>query len=162
MFQFKGGISQTDITIATNSERALIDSMVIYRGDGSNIFTNAKVIDVSGEPQITEGEIEDKDLIAIATKTTDNVRGNSYLFEDLKPDTFYSFAVKAYNAIGESQMSEKYVLKTGDAAVISLPLVTDNAATTTYTLDGQRMDRTGKTGLFIIKKGNEVKKIIIR
>ncbi len=162
MFQFNGGISQTDITIATNSERALIDSMVIYRGDGSKIFTNAKVINVSGEPQITEGEIEDNDFIAIDTKTADYVSGNNYTFEGLEPDTFYSFAVKAYNAIGESPMSETYVLKTGGVTAISLPSAIDNAATTTYTLNGQRMDKPDKTGIFIIKKGNEIKKVIIR
>ncbi len=162
MFQFNGGISHTDITIATNSERALIDSMVIYRGDGSNVFTSAKVINVSGVPQITEGDVEDNDLIVIDTKTADYVSDNSYTFEGLEPDTFYSFAVKAYNAIGESQMSESYILKTGDATAISLPSDTDNAATTIYTLDGQRMDGLGKTGIYIIKKGYEVKKVIIR
>ncbi len=165
MFQFKGGISQTDITIATNSERALIDSMVIYRGDGSEIFTNAKVIEVNGDPQITEGEIEDNDLIAIDTKTTDHVSGSSYTFEGLEPDTFYSFAVKAYNAMGESPMSETYILKTSNVTAISTPSVADNASYATYTLDGQRMDKTskpGKPGIYIIKYGNEVKKVIIR
>ena len=166
LFQFKGGISQTDITISTNSERALIDTLVICRGDGSLLFSDAKAVAVNGSPAQTEGDIEDNDFVAIDTKTIDNASGNSYTFDGLKPDTFYSFAVKAYNAVGESPLSEACILKTGNETGIKTPFADapdcGNNQPTIYTTDGRQASNTNQRGLYIIKVGDKTRKVIVR
>ncbi len=162
VFQFKGGISQTDITIATNSERALIDSMTICRGNAAELFPEAKVIAVTGEPAVTEGDVEDNDFVAIDTKVIKDIADNSYMVDDLEPNCYYSFAVKSYNDIGESLYSDELIFNSSNVTAINaINASTDNGKRETYTIDGKRINRITQPGLYIVKTNGKAKKILV-
>ena len=163
LFQFKGGISKTGITIATNSERAIIDSMVICRGKGSELFPEAKVVSVSGEPAVTEGDVEDNDLVAVDTKVFGNITGNSLNVGNLEPDCFYSFAVKSHNAMGESPYSAEYRFNSSSVTGINaVNGITGNTKREIYTIDGKRLNGIGATGLYIIRTNGKTRKIFVK
>lgn len=164
LFQFKGGISKTDITIATNIERALIDTLVVVRGNGAEVFPQAKKIDISGEPSLTEGDVEDNDFIHVDTTTVTGVRELSYTFDGLRPDSYYSFSVKAMGDGCSSEYSEEYVLKTTDGTSAVADDVTEcpNAKTQLFTVDGKAVNAPASPGIYIRRTGNTVKKVIIK
>ena len=163
LFKFKGGISKTDITISTNSERALIDRIDICRGDAKDIATGAKEVAVSGVPAQTEGDVEDNEFVTAETKTFENVGNYKYTFENLLPNTFYAVAVKANGDNGSSKYSDDLVFNTAEVTAIK------NVETNTYqgdkaifSIDGIRTNSLDRPGVYIIKENGTTRKIIVR
>ena len=163
LFKFKGGISKTDITISTNSERALIDRIDICRGDAKDIATEAKEVAVSGVPTQTEGDVEDNEFVTAETKTFENVGNYKYTFENLLPNTFYAVAVKANGDNGSSKYSDDLVFNTAEVTAIK------NVETNTYqgdkaifSIDGIRTNSLDRPGVYIIKENGKTRKIIVR
>lgn len=65
---------KTPVSFATNLGRAIIDSITIIRGEDEGLFADAKVVEVSGEPEVIEGEVEDTDFLHTDTVTVDGVK----------------------------------------------------------------------------------------
>lgn len=163
LFRFNGGISKNRVTFATNSGRAYIDSITIVRGDAAGMFTGSKEVAVSGTPQTVEGDVEDRDFIHTDTLIVKNIKELEYTFRELKPQSYYSFAVKATGEGSESYFSNEHIVFTGNATGITQPGFDANLTTSKrkiYTIDG-RMTRSMETpGIYIIINGNNVSKII--
>lgn len=162
LFKFTCGISKTAVTFSTNTERAIIDSITIVRGDGTELFPDAKEISVSGTQEITEGDVEDTDFIHTDTLTVEGIAEPSYVFNDLEANAYYSFSVKAKNENAESAWSEEVTVYTNYAADIDNATVNsyDNEKTEIYTIDGIRTSSMNGKGIYIIKRGKKTIKAI--
>lgn len=164
LFRFSDGISKTPVTFATNLGRAIIDSITIVRGDDEGMFADAKVIEVSGVPEIIEGDVEDNDFIHADTLTVEGIKQLSYTFDNLDPKAYYSFAVKAVGNDAESVFSDEVVVYTDGTSSIVLPgnniYDDEKSSTMIFTVDGVRVNDMNKPGLYIIKRGNSVRKTI--
>lgn len=75
---------KTPVSFATNLGRAIIDSITIVRGEDEGLFADAKVVEVSGEPEVIEGEVEDTDFLHTDTVTVDGVKELYYTFKNLE------------------------------------------------------------------------------
>lgn len=163
VFKFKGGISHTSIDIATNSERAFIDTITVARGTDA-VFAGAREIAVSGTPEITEGEIDDKDFVNVDTVTVDNVIGTGYSFTGLEARTWYAFSVKALgsDAGSNSDWSPATLVYTDRATGIgSTPATTADGRRMIYTMDGRHTTGTAARGLYIVRENGRTRKIMI-
>lgn len=164
LFQFKGGISQTPISIATNTERALFDSLFIVRGNGAALYPDAKVITVSGTPEVTEGDVEDTDFIHTDTLTVNGVKNLSYTFTALQPETYYSVTVKALgDNTAQSLYADEVVVLTGSATAIE-GIMRDfsDGKTEIFTSDGRRVSDMHKPGLYIVRTSGNVRKYLVK
>lgn len=163
LFHFTSGISATNVTFATNNERALIDAIVIARGDADSLFADAKAVTVSGDQEVTEGEVEDTDFIHVGEQNVTGVTTNSYTFTGLNPHTYYSFTVKAHSDNAESKTSEELTVYLDKAASIALPATADlEGKPVYYTLDGRQVASPSQRGIYIVRKGSQTRKITIR
>lgn len=162
LFKFSGGISQTPITLSTNTERALIDSIAIVRGDrGDELFANAKEVTVTGTPDVQEGDsVEDRDFLHTDTLTINDITDLNYTFDKLEADTYYAFAVKAVGDNAESAFSNEVIVYTNLASAIQTPNILYEAEEEIFTLGGLRISKADKPGIYIIRKGRSVKKIV--
>lgn len=166
IFNFTGGISSTDISVATNMERALIDCITVLRGDDmSDLPADAKVITVSGEPAVTEGETEDRDFIHVSETTASGITDLEYTFSGLKPQHYYSFCIKAIGDNAASQLSDEVVVFTGMTTDVSNPAdasFDSGEHIQIFTLGGLKVSSMQHPGIYIVKQGDKVKKIMKR
>lgn len=165
LFRFSGGISKTPVTFATNLGRAVIDSITIVRGDDEGLFADAKVVEVTGNPEIIEGEVEDMDFVHTDTVTVEGITELEYTFNNLDENSYYSFAVKATGDDAESIFTEEVTVYLGTSS-IGLPESVNGDESTSgiteiFTADGMKVSDMKAPGLYIIKRGNSVKKVII-
>lgn len=163
LFRFNNGISKTSVTFATNLGRAIIDSITIVRGEDEGLFADAKVVEVSGEPEVIEGEVEDTDFMHTDTVAVDGVKDLYYTFRYLDPKSYYAFAVKAVSSDAESAFSDEVVVYTDESSAITMPdndkFDLDNASVSIFTIDGRKVENMDVPGIYIIKKGNSVRKV---
>ncbi len=163
LFRFNNGISKTPVSFATNLGRAIIDSITIVRGEDEGLFADAKVVEVSGEPEVIEGEVEDTDFLHTDTVTVDGVKELYYTFKNLEQKSYYAFAVKAVSSDAESAFSEEVVVYTDESSAITMPdndkYGLDNAPVSIFTIDGRKVENMNVPGIYIIKKGNSVRKV---
>lgn len=166
LFKFTDGISGNRITFATNAERALVDSIVIVRGSVDGLFDGAKEIAVSGTPEITESGVEDTDFIHVDTLSVTGLTETAYTFTGLEPQTYYAFTVKAIGDESSSAFADEKVVYTDYATGIDGASFRDVdgevARTEIYSIDGRRITGTLSPGIYIVCKGQETKKIIVR
>ena len=164
LFKFKGGISKTNITISTNSERALIDSIDIIRGDGQELAANAKEVTVSGTPEETEGEIEDKNFVTVKTDSFNNIENNEYTFENLLPNTFYAVSIRSNGMNGKSEFTDDLVFNTTDLLLSVDNIENDihHGEKRVFHIDGTQAVNAKRPGIYIIKENGKTRKIIVR
>lgn len=164
VFRFQSGISKTSICVSTNTGMAFIDTVAVVRGDAEGLFDDAREIAVSGTPEIEEGEVEDKDFIHVDTLSVDGVKDISYLFENLKTGTYYSFAVKAFGEGSDSEFSDECVIYLDPSVGIRVVNQEHDsgAAVQVYTLDGRKVSGVCGKGIYIVRKGNTTRKVIIK
>lgn len=162
LFQFSGGISTMPVTLAVNSERAMIDKIVIVRGDdAAQLFPDAKAVSVTGEPAVVEGDVEDNDFVHVDTLTVTDISGLSYTFTSLQPQTYYAFSVKAISDESVSAFSAEQMAYMDLATSIdAVKPDTATGITEIYTIDGRRVNSMSHRGIYIIKQGNKVRKVI--
>ena len=143
---------------------AFIDTLAAVRGDAEGLFDDACEIAVSGAPEIEEGEVEDKDFIHVDTLSVDGVKDTSYLFENLKTGTYYSFAVKAFGEGSDSEFSDECVIYLDPSVGIRVVNQEHDsgAAVQVYTLDGRKVSGVCGKGIYIVRKGNTTRKVIIK
>lgn len=165
LFKFTDGIADNRITFATNAERALIDSIVIVRGSVDGMFTGAKEVAVSGIPEASGSDAEDTDFLHVDTLSVTGLTQTAYTFTGLEPQTHYAFSVKAMGEGSSSEFSEEKVVYTDYATGISAADIKAEgcvAPAETYTLGGSPAKGSLRPGIYIVRQGQETKKIIVR
>lgn len=161
MFCFKGGISKTTVQIGTNTERALIDTLAIVRGDATGLYPDAKVVSVSGEPATTEGDVPDNDFVRVETvKTVEGVAATEYTFTQLETGVYYAVAVKATSAEASSDWTADCVAYIDNKTGINSVGSESTSKALVFTIDGKAVANMARPGIYIVKKGNTVRKVV--
>ena len=97
------------------------------------------------------------------TVTVDGVKELYYTFKNLEQKSYYAFAVKAVSSDAESAFSEEVVVYTDESSAITMPdndkYGLDNAPVSIFTIDGRKVENMNVPGIYIIKKGNSVRKV---
>lgn len=166
IYHFDNGLTQTPVTIAVTKERALIDSIVVLRGDGSTLTDEGKVITVTGTAASTTNVEVDDPLIVQDTTLVEGLSSAQYLINHLEKDQYYTFEVQAVgnNTHKTSPWSQPYTVYT-DAA-LSIKKV-DNSDETGekrefFTLSGQKISHAPQYGIYIEKHGQNIRKVLVR
>ena len=151
-------------SFATNLGRAIIDSINNCKeAKTRDCLLTPKWFEVSGEPEVIEGEVEDTDFLHTDTVTVDGVKELYYTFKNLEQKSYYAFAVKAVSSDAESAFSEEVVVYTDESSAITMPdndkYGLDNAPVSIFTIDGRKVENMNVPGIYIIKKGNSVRKV---
>lgn len=163
LYQFTGGMSKTYITLATSAERAFIDSIVVVRGNGATLYPDAKVITVTGTPEIVETDVKDTDFMHVDTVAVTGVTTNSYVFTGLEAHTYYAFDVKALCSYAQSGFCREHVVYTDATSGITNAGMNAGAtlpAELIYRADGCRVTSMSQSGLYILKRGDKVMKVL--
>ena len=81
----------------------------------------------------------------------------------MEQKSYYAFAVKAVSSDAESAFSEEVVVYTDESSAITMPdndkYGLDNAPVSIFTIDGRKVENMNVPGIYIIKKGNSVRKV---
>lgn len=87
----------------------------------------------------------------------------SYTFTDLEPDTEYKYRVRAIDADGnDSEYSEFVFVVLGTPTEIEDVTVDENEPATIYDVMGRKVDSITSKGLYIIRQGSKVTKILVK
>ena len=156
---FHGGLTETQIELASVSERAFVDTLVVLRGTNvADYFPNAKEVSVTGTPAETVSHPVADPLVPCDTLTVETTEPK-FVFTQLEKDTNYSFEVRAMNNDMGSAFSDRFLVFTNESTGISLQpsLNTQHSslnANQYYNLNGQRVEHPTR-GLYI-RNGRKV------
>jgi M6 family metalloprotease-like protein len=162
LYQFTSGITKTNISFEITNERAFIDTIIVVRGNGADLYPNAKVVSVTGTPASTASEVVDDPFIHVDTVTVEGIKNTFYKFNNLEKNTNYSFTVQAINASKQSAFSTESFVYTDATAINNATTDNTNARTYIYRIDGTIANDMLNPGIYIVKKGNETKKVIVK
>jgi M6 family metalloprotease-like protein len=148
---FQGGLTQTQIELASVSERAFIDTLVVIRGnDVATYFPQAKEVSVTGDIASTYSPEVVDPLIPCDTLTVETT-DTHYRFTDLKTATNYCFEVRAMNNDMGSAYSDRFYLLVcdGTEAIHDQLSTIRHQPTTLFDLQGCRIVTPSKPGVYI-------------
>ena len=164
-YQFDNGLTATNVSFDVKGDVAMIDNILIVRGDGAGYTDGAHKVTVTGEAASTENpEVEDT-FIAVDTTEVKTIDGVSTLISGLQKDHYYRFEVRATNADGSktSRWSEPIMVFTNEStAVNEAEQRVENAPVTYYTLDGIRIGKPTKSGIYIRREGTHTTKVLVK
>lgn len=164
-YQFDNGLTASDITFSVKGDVAIIDSILIVRGDGAGYTEGARTVTVTGEAASTENPEVEEQFVVLDTTEVKTIDGASTLISGLEKGHYYRFEVRATNADGSktSRWSEPLMVLTDEATCIDR---TENAETNGseayYTLDGIRVEKPTKPGVYVLRRGARAVKVLVR
>lgn len=164
-YQFDNGLTATNVSFDVKGDVAIIENILIVRGDGTGYTDGAHKVTVTGEAASTDNpEVEDT-FIAVDTTEVKAIDELSMLIDGLQKDCYYSFEVRATNADGSktSRWSEPMMVFTNETtAVKAVEQRAENTPIAYYTLDGIRIDKPTKAGIYIRREGTHTTKLLVR
>ncbi len=140
---FHGGLTQTQVELASVNERAFIDTLVIIRGTNvADYFQQAKEVSVTGDIASTHSPEVSDPLIPCDTLTVETA-DTHYRFSGLMPQTNYCFEVRAMNNDMGSAFSPRFFAFTGDGTegIDHAPFTSHRSAATIFDLQGRPVTR---------------------
>lgn len=161
---FHGGLTETQIELASVSERAFIDTLVVIRGTNvADYFPKAVAVSVTGTPAETTGSPVSDPLVPCDTLTVETSEPK-YTFVQLEKDTNYSFEVRAMNNDMGSAYSDRFFIFTNETAAVSTvfqsPIVGNDAV---YDLQGRQLQSPSPRGIYIVRQQDGlVRKVLKR
>lgn len=165
-YEFDNGLTSTTVTFYVKGESAIIDSILIIRGDASEYTAGAKKISVTGETASNDNpEVEDY-FIKTHTEDFTDIETNNFIFNGLDKDCYYSFCVRAVSADGKknSKWSDETTVFTNAAttSINTTKIDNSNAPIEYFTMDGIKIVKPHQNGLYIRKQGIDSKVFILK
>lgn len=164
-YQFDNGLTATDVSFHVRGDVAIIDSILIVRGDGAGYVEGARKVTVTGEAASTDNPEVEELFVEQDTTLVNAVDGTSAVIDGLQKDHYYRFEVRATNRDGSktSQWSDPVMVFTDEAtAIASASHPAESAPVSYYTLDGIRIDKPTKSGVYIRREGTRSVAVVIR
>ena len=170
LYPFSGvGLTNIDITIAVQKERAFIDSLIIIRGaDAATYYPNAKVVNPSGEVASTEDGPFEQQYISAEQWTFNDIEDTEYALTDLQEGECYDWEVQALGHGMNSRWSDVHSLIVSSdylpTSITQLPSPTTHHPspnTAIYNIKGMRVSDLSQPGIYIMKTNGQTRKTIV-
>lgn len=163
-YQFDNGLTVTDVTFQVKGDVAIIDSILIVRGNGAGYVEGALKVNVTGEAISDENPEVEEQFVELDTTEMRGINGESVVINGLQKDNYYSFEVRATNADGSktSQWSVPQTVLASEATKVDRTDCHTQKGTAYYSLDGVRIDKPTKAGVYIRREGTQVMKLLVR
>lgn len=162
-YQFDNGLTATDVTFQVKGDVAIIDSILIVRGNGAGYVEGALKVTVTGEALSVDNPEVEEQFVELDTTEVRGINGESVVINGLQKDNYYSFEVRATNADGSktSQWSAPQTVLASEATKVDRAECHTQKGTAYYNLDGVRIDKPTKSGVYIRREGTHVTKVLI-
>lgn len=121
-------------------------------------------MNVTGEAISDENPEVEEQFVELDTTEMRDINGESVVINGLQKDNYYSFEVRATNADGSktSQWSVPQTVLASEATKVDRTDCHTQKGTAYYSLDGVRIDKPTKAGVYIRREGTQVMKLLVR
>ena len=166
LFQFENaGLTATTITLASQGERAYIDSLIILRGTeaAAQLYPKARSVSISGTPESTvDADVTPLYIHAEQTVYTD-ITDTLFTVTGLEKDQRYALQVKALSDEAESEWSpEVEALVSKTVGIYDVERPTLNIQRSMFNVHGHRVFQPTRPGIYIIVEGQQRRKYLQR
>ena len=160
LYVFHSGTEATQVTLSINKERLYIDQLIILRGDATEDYPDATLIEVSPADTNSYEDFEsDYAFERIAIDTISDILETSYTIKGLDTNHRYGYTVIAWNGTAQSDESNEVTVELlGSMPAMGIEEIHpdkppfNNGQSPLYNLQGQKIS-CPKPGQLYIREG---------